>query len=513
MQTNPSTTDTPTPTAQALVWLSRRYPHRRLTLVIALLCLVIGSLGGSATWLLSMVGAGLLAYCGVWLVRSLRLIDANIRATVGVARGWKVHAKIFPAYKYVDLYHAAQRWSGERQHSVEICSQHLVPLAAILRGSMAIGTRAINAAPSEPRKIGYEQVTYLPVDTFWLIPPQPGRPHTAAIIRIWHYQRGGPIQLEVATPRPHDAEQILEEIGEIALAHSIYRNRMIRVAFGPEVSTDYGDDESLEEMDLLFYDEKRIDEQDIILDDAHRGIIDRTIIDFHQRRERLRQLGLSGKRGVLFYGPPGTGKTYTCKYIAQQLDGATTIVVTGAALLRMKAVCAIAKVFQPAFVLLEDVDLVFSHREGNAYNTVLGEFIDQLDGFGEADQILFILTTNAIERIEPAIKDRPGRVSQCIYFGPPSAPLRRRYLDLLVQPYDAASVNLQQIVGQTDGVSQAFLKELVARTIQIASRASSDAEPHIRLTDADFQSALHDMTQGVGYVGQRIIGFRMDGDH
>jgi hypothetical protein len=54
---------------------------------------------------------------------------------------------------------------------------------------------------------------------------------------------------------------------------------------------------------------------------------------------------------------------------------------------------------------------------------VLGEFIDQLDGFGDTD-----------ERIESAIKDRPGRVSQCIYFGPPSATLRRRYLDALIQP-------------------------------------------------------------------------------
>ena len=57
---------------------------------------------------------------------------------------------------------------------------------------------------------------------------------------------------------------------------------------------------------------------------------------------------------------------------------------------------------------------------------MLGEFIDQLDGFGDTDQVIFILTTNAIERIESAIKDRPGRVSQCVYFGPPSAALRQR---------------------------------------------------------------------------------------
>jgi SpoVK/Ycf46/Vps4 family AAA+-type ATPase len=167
---------------------------------------------------------------------------------------------------------------------------------------------------------------------------------------------------------------------------------------------------------------------------------------------------------------------------------------------------------QPTLVLLEDVDLVFAHRENNAYNTVLGEFIDQLDGFGDTDQLIFILTTNAIERIESAIKDRPGRVSQCIYFGPPSAMLRQRYLDALTQPYDMASTDLPQLVGQTEGVSQAFLKELVFRTVQIASGEASHMEGALRLTDAHFATALNEMTSGSGRVAQRIIGFRMDGE-
>jgi SpoVK/Ycf46/Vps4 family AAA+-type ATPase len=163
-------------------------------------------------------------------------------------------------------------------------------------------------------------------------------------------------------------------------------------------------------------------------------------------------------------------------------------------------------------VLLEDVDLVFAHRENNAYNTVLGEFIDQLDGFGETDQIIFILTTNAIERIEAAIKDRPGRVSQCVYFGPPSAPLRRRYLDSLLRPYDAASVDVQRLVSQTDGVSQAFLKELVFRAVQLASIENGHNGGALGLIDQHFDTALHDMTVGSGRTAHRIIGFRMDGD-
>ncbi|MFL5801619.1 MAG: AAA family ATPase [Roseiflexaceae bacterium] len=305
---------------------------------------------------------------------------------------------------------------------------------------------------------------------------------------------------------------MLDAIAELASAQSIYRNHTIRVVFGPEVRANYGDNESQEPIDLIFYKETPIAAADIILDEMHHALIERTIVDFHQRRAELQRLGLPGKRGVLFYGPPGTGKTYTCKYIASCLDSATTLVVTGHALLHMKAICAIAKMLQPTLVLLEDVDLVFAHRENNAYNTVLGEFIDQLDGFGDTDQLIFILTTNAIERIESAIKDRPGRVSQCIYFGPPSATLRRRYLDALVQPYNAASIDLPRLVGQTEGVSQAFLKELVFRAIQIASGQIPQNGAALGLTDEYFDTALREMTSGSGRVGQRIIGFRMDAE-
>ena len=420
-----------------------------------------------------------------------------------------MHRKVYPLYKFVDIYRAAQLFADQQPRSIELLSAHPFTLGAILRGLPRAAARRLNTPTSVPRKIGYEQETYLPIDTFWLLPPQAGG---VGVIRVQLTLMQGMVTLEAAAPHAEDATRMLDAIAELASQHSIYRNRMIRVVFGPEVRSDYGDDESLEPMDLVFYKETPIAEADIILDEGHRALLERTIIDFHQRRDQLLQLGLPGKRGVLFYGPPGTGKTYTCKYIASRLDAATTLVVTGHALLHMKAICAVAKMLQPALVLLEDVDLVFAHRENNAYNTVLGEFIDQLNGFGETDQIIFILTTNAIDRIEPAIKDRPGRVSQCIYFGPPSAVLRRRYLDKLVQPYERGSLNLAHVVVRTEGVSQAFLKELVFRAVQIASGSPSTNGARLSLTDDHFTTVLHDMTNGSGQAAHKIIGFRMDVD-
>ena len=177
----------------------------------------------------------------------------------------------------------------------------------------------------------------------------------------------------------------------------------------------------------------------------------------------------------------------------------------------MQEICALAAQLQPSLVLLEDVDLVFASRELNSHNTVLGEFMDQLDGFGALHHVIFVLTTNAIERVEAAIKDRPGRISQCVYFGPPGPALRRRYLEHQLQSYPAARCDVGAIVTQTEGVSQAFLKELVFRSVQIATleRPAEDAA-EVLIDDAHVATALDEMLDGAGQAGRRIIGFRVD---
>ena len=122
---------------------------------------------------------------------------------------------------------------------------------------------------------------------------------------------------------------------------------------------------------------------------------------------------------MLLYGPPGTGKTFACRYLCGKLSGTTRIIVTGTALLQVTQIYNLARMIQPSLVILEDVDLVFASRQVNLYSSVLGELLDQMDGLRPYEDISFILTTNAIDRMEAAIKDRPGRISQCIFFGAP----------------------------------------------------------------------------------------------
>jgi hypothetical protein len=459
--------------------------------------------------------AGLL--CGLWLclwyIRARLTISGRLAASLGAGRQWTVNVKSYPLYKAVDLYHAARSLAQECSSSSMLASSHSAVLSALLASPLGAGNEPINVATRLARKVSYDQDALFPQDCFWLIGQGSGPLAGPAIIRSRFVGPAGTasfFMLEVAAPTPAAAAAIAAAVGERASIDSIYRNRTVRVVFGAQVRSHYGDEDGDAPMDITFVAETPIADDEIVLEDEIREVIEATVIDFHERRQELMKLGLPGKRGVLFYGPPGTGKTYTCKYIGQRLQTATKIVVTGHSLLHMKHICAIARMLQPALVLLEDVDLVFMERERNPASTVLGEFIDQLDGFGEADEVIFIMTTNAIERVESAIKDRPGRVSQCLFFGAPGSDLRKRYLARLLRPYNASQVDLDRVVGETDGVSQAFLKELVARAVQLASRELRNGTHPTVLSTRHLLIALRQMVEGSGRAAQRIIGFRVD---
>ena len=156
-------------------------------------------------------------------------------------------------------------------------------------------------------------------------------------------------------------------------------------------------------------------------------------------------------------------------------------------------------------VILEDVDLAFAARDISLYSSSLGDLLDRMDGLRPSDDVGVILTTNSIERLEAAIKDRPGRISQCVYFGPPGDTLRRRYLEQYAREYDCAATDVERLVAMSDGATPAFIKEWVHRTVQIATE-DLDGEARLRLSQDAFQEAFDEMKRA-GDSSARIVGF------
>src|SRR6202011_1875304 len=120
--------------------------------------------------------------------------------------------------------------------------------------------------------------------------------------------------------------------------------------------------------------------EDVILPEATLKLLDRNVLNFVGSRAQLRRLGQATRKGILLYGPPGTGKTHTIRYLAANLPGHTTLIITAAQMVLLAQYMTLARLLQPAMVVIEDVDLIARDREDmggpceeSLLNTLLNE--------------------------------------------------------------------------------------------------------------------------------------------
>lgn len=435
-------------------------------------------------------------------------IDGRLAAVFGRSRlgTTQVDTKTFPYYRFVDLFRAADEYIAARPGvTTAIDSQHEDEgLNTILHSKASRWvSRRMKRSQNLAWPVGPGKEIFLPVDRFWLAFGD------RVVIRLRYAADMDVAVLEVAADTAAVAEEVMKRLDERSVEQSIYRNKLLEFVTEGGAMDEHGNIERQGPPRLRFKAEERVDDADIVIDEQIRQMLWRNVIDLHHRREVLKAHRVPVRRGVLLYGPPGTGKTFACRYLCSKLPDVTRIVVTGTAMLRVNAVFALARLLQPSLVIFEDVDLVFGSREVNLYSSVLGDLLDQMDGLRPYEDIGFILTTNAIDRMEAAIKDRPGRISQCIYFGPPKAELRRRYLQHYLRHYETAGLDLDRLVESADGTTQAFLKEWVHRSVQIATERAGDGGLGGGLRNEDFHAAMAEMKAFSEGTTGRIIGFHV----
>ncbi len=185
-------------------------------------------------------------------------------------------------------------------------------------------------------------------------------------------------------------------------------------------------------------------------------------------RDALLDAGQHLKRGLLLYGPPGTGKTHTTRYLVGQMTGYTRLTLTGRALGAIGAVTDLARDLQPSVVVLEDVDLVAEERSmGPGSSPVLFDLLDAMDGAAADADLLFVLTTNRADLLEPALAARPGgstsRSRSICPMPMPAGGCSTLYGRSL--PLTLSAGETSDVVERTEGVTASFLKELLRRAM------------------------------------------------
>ena len=427
-----------------------------------------------------------------------------VRSALGTPGHYESYSREYPEYRFVDLYRAIDHFCSQfaTARTVDAFDNH--PLGLLIAGK---ANAAINSPGTVCFEVGFDEKKYFPIGKFWSSGSDADRLYgSRLVIRIQLVH--GIVGIEIAARREAIAKKVADEIEQWSIENSVYRFQTLLLQ-QPNVP-DYRGNLSAMHVDIKFAKIKQVSDDAIVLDRNIQEIIRRNVFLFHAHYEQLTAAGVSARRALLFHGPPGTGKTFTSHYIANHLrDKVTTFVATGHSLNRIETICQLARLLQPSLVVIEDMDLVFASREVNLYSTALGEFMDQLDGFKSDDRVTFLMTTNAIDRVEEALKDRPGRINQCVFFGPPDADLRDRYLRMHLADAHADAVDIDEVVAMTDGVSQAYLKELCQRAVLI----SHDREEFVdspQLRTADFESAHAEMTEGATKQTASILGFNSE---
>lgn len=284
-----------------------------------------------------------------------------------------------------------------------------------------------------------------------------------------------------------------EEIGKSL----VYKGRVIFLE----------EDERTAQVHVRFHSLPTTPRSSIVLPENVLTVIERNILGLLRHRETLRRAGRSTRHGLLFHGPPGTGKTLMLRYLAGSCADHTVILLHGRQLGLIRESCQIARMLAPSLVLLEDVDLVGEERTSNRCPVLLQDLMDEMDGLGKKADVVFLLTTNRPEALEPALSARPGRIDQAIEFPLPDEECRRRLLELYGKGLDLSQVDLPRWIQKTSGVSPAFIEELLRKSALLAAERGEKADP-LPIRDEDIDKAMEELICFGGELTQKLLGFK-----
>jgi SpoVK/Ycf46/Vps4 family AAA+-type ATPase len=326
----------------------------------------------------------------------------------------------------------------------------------------------------------------------------PGMPPFAAML-----SRGS---LDVIAPTADDAQQALDRVLAEARNRNVFRGQVLVVEqagpAGPDAQPDF---------QIQFHDLPKVEREQIILPEEVLRVVERNVIGLLSHAETLRKAGRGTRHGLLFHGPPGVGKTLVTKYLARACPDYTVILLTGRQLRLVRESCVLARLLQPALIVIEDIDLIAIDREQSLDTTLLHDLMDEMDGLGPKADVIFLLTTNRPRMLEKALAARPGRVDQAVYFPLPDRDCRRRLFAHFTHGLDLLAVDLEPLLDKTDGASPAFIEELFRKAALMAAERGEHSEP-LKLTNADFDDAVRELIEFGGALTQHLLGYRSDPD-
>jgi cell division protease FtsH len=250
------------------------------------------------------------------------------------------------------------------------------------------------------------------------------------------------------------------------------------------------------------------------------------VVDFLRHPNKYLEIGARIPRGVLLVGPPGTGKTLLARAVAGEagvpffsISGSEFVeMFVGVGASRVRDLFVQAKTTEPSIVFIDELDAV-GRRRGAGIGTTndereqtLNQFLVEMDGFDERQQVILLAATNRPDVLDPALL-RPGRFDRQIVVPLPDWRGREGILHIHTRHFHlAADVDFEQLARTTTGLSGADLANL-------CNEAALGAARHDRreVTMQDFDQAWDKIVLGAERTtaltphDRRVVAFHEGG--
>ncbi|MCX6159225.1 MAG: ATP-binding protein [Ignavibacteriae bacterium] len=198
----------------------------------------------------------------------------------------------------------------------------------------------------------------------------------------------------------YQTHQLADHIISESIKNSIYKNSIINLKFDSEGRID------IEEMNISEFKSEKLEE--IFIPASYKTELKK----FYKCIKDYKDIGL--KLRYLFSGKPGTGKTKSVRTLINMCHKKATILLTEGDV-DFKALFDFARLFEPAIICLDDLDLLVGSRSSNYSPKLLSSFLQELDGF-DKNNVFLLATTNDKELVDLAAS-RPLRFDLTLDFG------------------------------------------------------------------------------------------------
>jgi AAA+ superfamily predicted ATPase len=300
-----------------------------------------------------------------------------------------------------------------------------------------------------------------------------------------HYRNSCSVAVLAAPGSQAEAEQFYADLHASMRSNDIYLNKCLTFNKGH----------------LDFFGIKPTSWEDVILKDDKKAQIRDNTVGVLSNMAVLASVGMVPNRNILLISPPGMAKTTMFRATSDEIEGrATRIWCTGKSILYPDHVTSMfeaARSLAPCIIFIEDMDLFGGDRSmAGRDNSLLNEFLAQLDGAQANSGIVVMASTNDIESMDEALINRPGRFGVKVEIPFPDTVDRglmfRKFMGALnVVPDQTVTRDIvKTVIEMCDGFTGDYVKSVVEAAVIRAVAAGRAENGRVGVSADDLMSAV-----------------------